>query len=83
MDILISFRKIENKDKRADLKNTIFKYSFLYNNAGELLELLSSKEITEEEAESLCKIYCSKNRDEVIRNKIIDVIIDRYIIVSE
>ena len=83
MDIRISIKEIENKTKKANITNSIFEYSNLYEENGQLVEILSDKKISSVEVNSLGKIYFSKNKNKVFKNGVIDLIFDRYIIVNQ
>jgi len=83
LDIRISIKEIENENKKANIKNSIFQYSNIYKQDGQIIEILSDKEISNIEVDSLGKIYFSKNRNKVFRNSVIDLIFDRYIIVNQ
>ena len=77
MNIYICFRK---KSKQVDLKNTIYHYSNIYTNGEKTVEILSSKEISQSEVDSLGKIYFSSEKEAVLQKEYIDLIVDKYII---
>ncbi|MDR0979534.1 MAG: hypothetical protein LBL91_06450 [Lachnospiraceae bacterium] len=82
MDIRISIKKIEDETKKANIENSIFHYSNIYKQNNQMIEILSDKEISGVEVNSLGKIYFSKNQNKVFKNGVIDLIFDKYIIVN-
>lgn len=80
MNIYICFKEVSKQNKQLDLKNTIYHYSNTYINGEETVEILSNKEISQSEVDSLGKIYFSSERDDILQKGYIDLIVDKYII---
>jgi len=82
MAIMLSFHEISDINKMPNLEGTIYKYRNLYLKDNKIVEILSSRFISEKEVNSLGKIYFSKNKNRILGKGKIGLIVDEYIIVN-